>query len=128
MIKKIIIVLCIGIFTGFIGPTYAASLVDEQTDDSVCDLGHASKNTGKLSSLDKGVDFISSKCRNGQVLIGSSIVPASSSDSTVITLAKKFCMIADIQTKRTQIVLGGSLPMEIDEVRCTIKKLPNQKK
>lgn len=101
-------------------PTGAASLVGGQTDDSVCDLGSAPQNARKLSAAG---DFIRAQCKNGQVLVGSGIVPAGGFDSEVVRLARAFCRVADIQTKRTQGNMAG-LVMEIDEVRCIIGKLP----
>nr|WP_181392189.1 hypothetical protein [Laribacter hongkongensis] len=101
-------------------PTGAASLVGGQTDDSVCDLGRAPLNVRKLSAAS---DFIRAQCKKGQVLVGTGIVPAGGFDSEVVRLARTFCRMADIQTQRTQGDMGG-LVMEIDEVRCTIGKLP----
>lgn len=101
-------------------PSGAASLVGGQTDDSVCDLGSAPHNARKLSAAG---DFIRAQCKNGQMLVGSSIVPVGGFDSEVVRLARTFCRMADIQTRRTQGNMGG-LVMEIDEVRCTIGKLP----
>ena len=103
-----------------IEPTGAASLVGGQTDDSVCDLGSASQNARKLSAAG---DFIRAQCKNGQMLVGSGIVPAGGFDSEVVRLARTFCRMADIQTRRTQGNMAG-LVMEIDEVRCIIGKLP----
>ncbi len=97
----------------------AASLVGGQTDDSVCDLGSAPQNARKLSAAG---GFIRAQCKNGQVL-GSGIVPAGGFDSEVVRLARTFCRLADIQTRRTQGNMSG-LVMEIDEVRCSIEKLP----
>lgn len=103
-----------------IEPAGAASLVGGQTDDSVCDLGGAPQNARKLSAAG---DFIRAQCKNGQILIGSGIVPAGGFDSEVVRLARTFCRMADIQTRRTQGNMAG-LVMEIDEVRCIIGKLP----
>lgn len=50
-------------------------------------------------------------------------MPAGGFDSEVVRLARTFCRMADIQTRRTQGNMAG-LVMEIDEVRCTIGKLP----
>lgn len=105
---------------GAIEPAGAASLVGGQTDDSVCDLGSASQNARKIYEAG---DFIRAQCKNGQVLVGSGIVPAGGFDSEVVRLARTFCRMADIQTRRTQGNMAG-LVMEIDEVRCTIGKLP----
>ncbi|MBC7207241.1 MAG: hypothetical protein H5U27_12065 [Methyloversatilis sp.] len=103
-----------------IEPAGAASLVSGQTDDFVCDLGSAPQNARKLSAAG---DFIRAQCKNGQVLIGSGIVPVGGADSDVVRLARTFCRMADIQTRRTQGNMAG-LVMEIDEVRCIIGKLP----
>jgi len=104
-----------------IEPAGAASLVGGQTDDSVCDLGSAPQNARKLSAAG---DFIRAQCKNGQVLVGSAIVPAAVSyESAVVLLARDFCRMSDIQTRRTQGNMGG-LVMEIDEVQCPIGKLP----
>lgn len=103
-----------------IEPAGSASLVGGQTDDSVCDLGRAPQNARKLSAAG---DFIRAQCKNGQILIGSSIVPVGGADSDVVRLARTLCRMADIQTRRTQGNMAG-LIMEIDEVRCTIGKLP----
>ena len=103
-----------------IEPAGAASLVGGQTDDSVCGLGSAPQNARKLSAAG---DFIRAQCKNGQVLVGSGIVPAGGFDSDVVRLARTFCRLADIQTRRTQGNMSG-LVMEIDEVRCSIEKLP----
>ena len=103
-----------------IEPAGAASLVGGQTDDSVCDLGSAPQNARKLSAAG---DFIRAQCKNGQVLVGSGIVPAGGFDSEVVRLTRTFCRLADIQTRRTQGNMAG-LVMEIDEVRCSIEKLP----
>lgn len=104
-----------------IEPAGAASLVGGQTDDSVCDLGRAPGNVRELS---KAADFIRTQCKNGQVLMGSAIVPAAVAyESAVVLLARDFCRMSDIQTRRMQGNMAG-LVMEIDEVRCTIGKLP----
>ncbi len=103
-----------------IEPASAASLVGGQTDDSVCDLGSAPQNSRKLSVAG---DFIRAQCKNGQVLVGSGIVPAGGFDSEVVRQARTFCRLADIQTRRTQGNMSG-IVLEIDEVRCSIKKLP----
>ncbi|MCW5287483.1 hypothetical protein [Verminephrobacter eiseniae] len=103
-----------------IEPAGAASLVGGQTDDSVCDLGSAPQNARKLSAAG---DFIRAQCKNGQVLVGSGIVPVGGFDSEVVRQARTFCRLVDIQTRRIQGNMAG-LVMEIDEVRCTIGKLP----
>lgn len=103
-----------------IEPAGAASLVGGQTDDSVCDLGSAGQNARKLPEAG---DFVRAQCKNGQVLMGSSIVPVGGFDSDVVRLARAFCRMSEVQTRRTQGNMGG-LVMEIDEVRCTIGKLP----
>lgn len=103
-----------------IQPAGAASLLGGQTDNSVCDLGTAPQNSRKIYQAS---DFIRAQCKNGQVLVGSGIVPAGGSDAEVVRLARSFCRVADIQIRRTQADMGG-LIMEIDEVRCTIGKLP----
>lgn len=109
-----------GLLICAIEPAGAASLVGGQTDDSVCDLGRAPENARKLSVAG---DFIRAQCKNGQVLVGSSIVPVGGFYSEVVRQARAFCRLADIQTRRTQSNMFG-LAMEIDEVRCSIEKLP----
>jgi hypothetical protein len=42
-------------------------------------------------------DFIRAQCKNGQLLVGSGIVPAGGFDSEVVRLARTFCHMADIQ-------------------------------
>jgi hypothetical protein len=85
-----------------------------------CATWAAPQNARKLSAAG---DFIRAQCKNGQVLVGSGIVPAGGFDSEVVRLARTFCRMADIQTRRTQGNMAG-LVMEIDEVRCIIGKLP----
>jgi len=85
-----------------IQPAGAASLLGGQTDNSVCDLGTAPQNSRKIYQAS---------------------VPAGGYDAEVVRLARNFCRVADIQIRRTQADMGG-LIMEIDEVRCTIGKLP----
>jgi len=103
-----------------IAPASAASLVGGQTYDSVCDLGSVPQNARKLSAAG---DFIRAQCKNGQVRVGSGIVPAGGFDSEVVRLARTFCRMADIQIRRTQGNMAG-IVMEFDEVRCIIGKLP----
>jgi hypothetical protein len=76
-----------------------------------------------ICAIEPAGDFIRAQCKNGQILIGSGIVPAGGFDSEVVRLARTFCRMADIQTRRTQGNMAG-LVMEIDEVRCIIGKLP----
>jgi len=55
--------------------------------------------------------------------MGAGIVPVGGSEPEVVRLARSFCRVADIHIRRTQTDVGR-LIMEIDEVRCTIGKLP----
>ena len=75
-----------------------------------------------LSRFAETADFIRAQCKNDQVLVESSIVPAGGFDSEVVRLARTFCRLAEIQTRSTQGNMVG-LVMEIDEVRCAIGKL-----
>lgn len=70
----------------------------------------------------EAADFIRVQCKNDQVLVESSIVPAGGFDSEVVRLARTFCRMAEIQIRSTQGNMAG-LVMEIDEVRCAIGKL-----
>ena len=108
------------LFICAIEPPGAAPPVGAQTAAAVRGAGSAPQNARKLSAAG---DFIRAQCKNGQMLVGSGIVPAGRFDAEVVRLARTFCRMADIQTRRTQGSMVG-LVMEIDEVRCTIEKLP----
>ncbi len=66
-----------------------------------------------LSRFAEAADFIRAQCKNDQVLVGSSIVPASGFDSEVVRLERTFCRLAEIQTRLTQSNITG-LVTEID--------------
>jgi hypothetical protein len=92
------------------------------TDDSVCDLGRTYERTSTRDNSWIG-DFIKAKCKNGQLLMGSSVVPAGGFESEIMGLSKANCQIADIQARRFQ-GNAGPITMEFEEVRCRITKLP----
>ena len=99
---------------------HAESRLGGETDDSVCDVGATYKrhNTWPVAA-----DFVRARCKNGQLLMGSSIVPAGGFDSEIKRLTRGFCRIADIQLQRTAGELLG-IPTEFEEGRCKIEKLP----
>lgn len=100
-------------------PGWAASRLGGETDDSVCDVGPTYERSRDET---RAGDFIRSSCRNGQVLIGASVVPAGGFESEIMRLAKANCRIADIQAQRVRRSTGPIF-MEFDEVRCRIEKL-----
>lgn len=101
-------------------PAGAVSRLGGQTDDSVCDVGSTASRSREWP---EAAEFVRAKCRNGQLLLGSSVVPAGNFDPEITVLARAFCRIADIQARR---IAGsaGPLMMEFEEVRCRIEKLP----
>ncbi len=109
-----------GVLIGTSAPAGAAARLGGQTDDSVCDVGSTASRSREWPEAG---DFIRAKCRNGQLLMGSSVVPAGNFDPEITALARAFCRIADIQARRTQ-GSAGPLIMAFEEVRCRIEKLP----
>jgi hypothetical protein len=100
-------------------PAVAVSRLGGVTDDSVCDLGSLEQRQADVPSA---AAFVKAKCKNGQLLMGKSVVPLGSGQSEIMNLARAYCRIADIQVNR---IRGGMMgvPMEWDEVRCPIAKL-----
>ena len=98
----------------------AASRYGGPTDDSVCDVGDMSRRAAGMLSPDA---YVKATCRNGQALIGSSVVPLGSAQSDIALLAVKSCVAADIEIRRSSDNVGGVV-MEIERVRCRISKLP----
>lgn len=103
-----------------VAPAGAVSRLGGQTDDSVCDVGSTASRSREWP---EAADFIRARCKNGQLLLGSSVVPAGNFDPEITVLARAFCRIADIQARRTA-GSAGPLMMEFEEVRCRIEKLP----
>ena len=102
------------------GPAFAVARLGGETDDSVCDVGRTDQRmTGALGPQ----NFVATKCRNGQLLMATSVVPAGGFEPATTSLGKTFCRIADIQSRRFQENVGP-LPMEFEELRCQIAKLP----
>jgi len=101
-------------------PAGAVARLGGQTDDSVCDVGSTASRSREWP---EAAEFVRAKCRNGQLLLGSSVVPAGNFDPEITVLARAFCRIADIQARR---IAGsaGPLMMEFEEVHCRIEKLP----
>ena len=98
--------------------TNAASRLGGQTDDSVCDVG----KTYQRSRPDIiAFEFIRDHCENGQMLIGSSMVPVGNFEPEIEALAKRFCRIADIDIKRTENENLG-IRAAYSHVRCKIIK------
>lgn len=100
--------------------SWAVSRQGGATDDSVCDLGRTYERNRDNSWVG---DFIKTQCKNGQLLIGSSVVPVGGFESEIMGLSKANCQIADIQARRFQ-GNAGPMGMEFEEVRCRITKLP----
>lgn len=109
-----------GALIGTAVPAGAVARLGGQTDDSVCDVGATQQRNRDWPEV---ADFIRAKCKNGQLLMGSSVVPAGGFDSEITVLARGLCRIADIQARRTQGNMAG-IVMEYDEVRCKLEKLP----
>lgn len=101
-------------------PVYAEARFGGQTDESVCDVGRTDQRSSKWPT---GWEFVRAKCKNGQALMANGIVPVGGFDSEAVGLARAFCRMSDIQSRRTQGNMAG-LVIENDEVRCTIEKLP----
>ena len=96
----------------------AASRFSGVTDDSVCDVGRTDQRT---SPNVEAFDFVKSRCKNGQLLTGSSPVPVGGYEPEIEALAKHYCRIADIDAKRTAGSLAG-ISVEFAQVRCKIEK------
>jgi len=100
-------------------PAWAVSRLGGQTDDSVCDAGSTAARSREWPIT---WDFVKARCKNGQVLLGSSIESATGGFE-IEGMAKSFCRIADIQLYTTAGNLAG-LPVRFGHVRCKIEKLP----
>lgn len=100
--------------------SWAAPRLGGVTDDSVCDVGSTEqRREGALAPR----EFIERQCKNGQLLVGVSVVPAGGMSEPLITaLARTYCRIADVQVVRSVRDIGG-LTMEYEEARCVISKL-----
>lgn len=92
------------------------------TDDSVCDVGSTDR---RAAGVVPPWEFVKSKCRNGQVLLGISVVPVGNSPSEIAELARRYCLIAGIQSSRSMSNMAG-IAMEYEQVRCVIEKMPSQ--
>lgn len=55
--------------------------------------------------------------------MGTCVVPVGAGETEIMGLAKTFCRIADIQSRRFQGNVGP-LGMEFEEARCRVEKLP----
>lgn len=103
-------------------PAMAVSRLGAATDDSVCDVGSTDR---RAAGLIPPAEFVKSKCRNGQLLIGISVVPLGSSQPEIAELASRYCTIAGIQSSRSVSNMAG-IAMEYEQVRCTIEKMPGK--
>ena len=112
------LVIAVAIIGMLAQPAQAASRLGWQSDDSVCELGDILTN-----STIKPDDFIRNHCKNGQLLIGTSVAPFGGRFSDVMQLARNFCSIATIQSSRYDYNASG-MAVTIEEIRCPIKKLP----
>ena len=101
-------------------PAWAVSRQGGATDDSVCDVGRTYERS--RDGVSSG-EFVRTKCKNGQLLMGTSVVPVGAGETEIMGLAKTFCRIADIQSRRFQGSVGP-LGMELEEARCRVEKLP----
>lgn len=97
----------------------AASRLGGATDDSVCDVGSTDRRVAGVAAPQA---FIKTSCKNGQLLMGTSVVPLGSGDPEILELARAYCRIADIQSTRTQANMAG-ITMEYEQVRCVLQKL-----
>jgi hypothetical protein len=100
----------------------AASRFGGSTDDSVCDVGNTDRRVQGVMSPQA---FIKQSCKNGQLLVGNSVVPLGSSAPEIVELAQTYCRIADIQSRRSRANMAG-IDMEYEEVRCRLEKLKPQ--
>lgn len=112
-----ITVIAMGCLAGSNAP--AVSRFGAPSDDSVCDVGDAAKRASGVMSADA---FVKTKCRNGQMLMGTSAVPVGSSLSDIALLAMKSCAAATIESSRVTEVLGG-VSVDVERIRCPISKL-----
>lgn len=103
-------------------PAFAVSRLGAATDDSVCDVGSTDR---RAAGVMPPREFVKSKCRNGQVLLGISVVPVGTSQSEIAELASRYCLIAGIQSSRSMSNMAG-IAMEYEQVRCVIEKMPSQ--
>jgi hypothetical protein len=110
----------ITLLTMLSGPrVQAAARFGGTTDDSVCDIGATHQRP--RPNVEPAA-FIQAQCRNGQLLIGNSIVPSGNFAPAVDGLSKRYCTIADIKAWRTEGDLMG-LRVEYAHVRCKLDKL-----
>ena len=110
------LVACIGT------PALAVSRLGTATDDSVCDVGSTDRRApGVIAPR----EFVKSKCKNGQVLLGISVVPVGTSPSEIAELASRYCLVAGIQSSRSMSNMAG-IEMAYEQVRCVIEKMPSQ--
>lgn len=101
-------------------PAWAVSRQGGATDDSVCDVGRTyERSRDGVSSW----EFVRTQCKNGQLLMGTSVLPVGGGETEIMGLAKTFCRIADIQSRRFQGNVGP-LGMEFEEARCRVEKQP----
>lgn len=106
--------------SSFTSPGWAVTRQGGATDDSVCDVGRTyERSRDGVSSW----EFVRTQCKNGQLLTGTSVVPIGGGETEIMGLAKTFCRIADIQSRRFQGNVGP-LGMEFEEARCRVEKLP----
>jgi hypothetical protein len=105
---------------GLAFPGWAVTRQGGVTDDSVCDLGRTYERSRDGVSA---WEFVRAQCKNGQLLIGISVVPVGGGETEIMGLSKAFCRIADIQSRRFQ-GHAGPLGMELEEARCRLEKLP----
>lgn len=101
--------------------SWAVSRLGQTSDDSICDIGATER--GGLNAL-PAAEFIATKCRNGQVLIGSSSVPQLRSTTPLARrLATKYCVAEDIKS-RYLFRHAYTVTVTDEHVRCVLSKLP----
>ncbi|MGL4233394.1 MAG: hypothetical protein ACRCWJ_18655 [Casimicrobium sp.] len=98
--------------------TQAASRGGAITDDSVCDVGDTEDRSMRIDTH----TFVEKECKNGQVLLGRSVVPLGGNPSRIEHMAMSLCRVADIATQRSEGYAGGVIKMEYASVRCVISK------
>lgn len=102
-------------------PSAAVSRLGQATDDSVCDIGATERGGLKAPPA---AEFVATKCRNGQVLIGSSPVPQLRySVPLARVLATKYCAAEDIKS-RYMFRHAYTVTVTDEHVRCILSKLP----
>ena len=101
-------------------PVLAASRMGGMTDDSVCDVGRTQVPV-KPENI-RAEDFIKTQCKNGQVLTGASTVAYGNAMPEIEYLAKRYCLMAEIQMWGSAEYFLG-IRQEWVHARCVIAKL-----